>query len=239
VGTIGEEEEAQRLVEQETELNHLEAEKKKPKMNDFDESKQIPNILAPRPSQYALQKLKQYEFVELWYFSPDSYREAACENHSTADDALGIAKSNDILTLKPAASVKASRNALLDHKLPIADFFQAKNAFLLQAKQSNWPKKHLNALSFFYWNLEVHPMRTTHHGDEIILTYASHVRRQWHDDLKTGTAGNISIINPALLQTIGFEVGARRQEETSRCHEAQLQKVSSPHDSLHLALTYK
>jgi len=41
------EEEAQRLVEQETELERLEAEKKKPKMNDFDESKQIPNVLAP------------------------------------------------------------------------------------------------------------------------------------------------------------------------------------------------
>jgi len=82
-------------------------------------------------------------------------------------------------------------------------------------------------------------MRTMPHGDEIILTYASCVQRQWHDDLKTGTAGNISIINPALLQTIGFEVGARHQEETSRRHEAQLQKVSSPHDSLHLVLTIK
>ena len=203
------EDQARVLAEQEAEREWTEAEKKKPKIGDFDESKQIPNVLLPRPSQYAIQKLKQFEYVELWYFSPDGYREASRESRSTADDALGIAKSDDVLTLKSAASIKASKNALLDHELPIADFFQAKNALLQQAKLAGWPEKHLNALSFFYWNLENHPIRNVARGDEIILTYASRVRRHWHDDLKTGTAGNIAVINTHLIQTIGFEVNTR------------------------------
>ena len=219
--------EAQRLAEQEAERERSEAEKKKLKINDFDETKQIPSVLPPCPSQYALQKLCQFEYVELWYFSPDAYREAVRESRSIAEDALGVTKKDDMLTLKPAMAVKASKNALLDHELPIADFFKAKNAFLQQATQAGWPAKHIDAISLFFWNLEVHPMRETPHGDEIILTYASRVRRQWHDDLKMKTAGNISFINATLLQNIGFEVGAQRQEDISRRQEEQLTKVCS------------
>jgi len=207
--------EAQQLAEQEAEWECSEAEKK-PKINDFDETKQIPSVLPPCPSQYALQKLRQFEYVELWYFSPNAYREAARESRSIAEDALGVTKKDDVLTLKPAMAIKASKNALLDHELPIADFFKAKNAFLQQATQAGWPAKHINAISLFFWNLEVHPMWETPHGDEIILTYASRVHRQWHNDLKMKTMGNI-----------GFEVGARRQEDISRRQEEQLTKVCS------------
>jgi len=219
--------EAQRLAEQEAERERSEAEKKKPKINDFDETKQIPSVLPPCPSQYALQKLCQFEYVELWYFSPDAYREAARESCSIAEDALGVTKKDDVLTLKPAMAVKALKNALLDHELPIADFFKAKNAFLQQATQAGWPAKHIDAISLFFWNLEVHPMRETPHSDEIILTYASRVRRQWHNNLKMKTVGNISFINATLLQNIGFEVGARRQEDISRHQKEQLTKVCS------------
>ena len=200
-------------------------EKKKPKIGDFDESKQIPNVLLPHLSQYAIQKLKQFEYVELWYFSPDGYCKATRESRSTADDALGIAKSDEVLTLKSAASIKASKNALLDHKLPMTDFLQAKNTFLQQAKLASCPEKHLNVLLLFYWNLENHSIRSVAHGDEIILTYASRICRHWHDDLKTSTAGNIAVINAHLIQTIGFEVNTRCQDEIAKHHEEQLSKV--------------
>ena len=151
----------------------MEAEKKKPKINDFDETKQIPSVLPPHPSQYALQKLRQFNYVELWYFSPNAYWEAARESCSIAEDALGVMKKDDVLTLKPAMVVKASKNALLDHELPIADFLKAKNAFLQQATQAGWPAKHIDAILLFFWNLEIHPMCDSPHGDEIVLTYAS------------------------------------------------------------------
>ena len=219
------EDEARALAEQVAEREQIEAEKKKPKIGDFDESKQIPNVLLPHPSQYAIQKFKQFEYVELWYFSPDGYHEATRESCSTADDALGIAKSDEVLTLKSVASIKASKNALLDHELPMMDFLQAKNTFLQQAKLASWPEKHLNALLLFYWNLENHSIRSVARGDEIILTYASRICRHWHDDLKTGTAGNIAVINAHLIQTIGFEVNTRCQDEIAKCHEEQLSKV--------------
>ena len=66
------------------------ADKETLKLNDFNEDKPMPSILLPCPSQYALQKLKQGDYVELWYFSSEGYRKAKKEAHSTTDDAFGI-----------------------------------------------------------------------------------------------------------------------------------------------------
>lgn len=52
---------------------------------------------------------------------------------------------------------------------------------------------------------------------------------QWHDDLKTKTAGNISIINDEFIQRIGFEISARCQEEISKKQDEFLQHVSILH----------
>ncbi|KAG2138037.1 uncharacterized protein EDB93DRAFT_1253423 [Suillus bovinus] len=50
---------------------HLEAEKKKKqKMNRIDEASSIGDFLNPHPAQYAIQKLTNFEYVGLWYFSP-------------------------------------------------------------------------------------------------------------------------------------------------------------------------
>lgn len=219
-------EESQQPAGQEDAQEQLELDKKKPGLSDFDEDKPIPGTLLPRLSQYALQKLKQGEYIELLYFSSEGYRDARRDAHSTADDTFGIAKSEEVLTLRPANAVKASKSARLDHELPMVEFLRAKNAFLHHAAQEKWPKKHIDALSLFFWKLENHPMRELPNGEDVILTYASRVRRQWHDDLKAKTAGNISIISTELIQSIGFEINARRQEEAVRRQEEFLQRVS-------------
>jgi hypothetical protein len=63
---------AQRLArELELEAERAELLKKRPKMRDFVIGKKISNSIAPRPSTFALNKLENFEYVELWYFSPD------------------------------------------------------------------------------------------------------------------------------------------------------------------------
>lgn len=212
-----------RLDEAEAEKERKDAEKKKPKINDFDTALPPPSIIVPRPSQYALQKLSTFEFIEMWYFSPDGCAEATRNHRSQADDAFGLTASNDILTIRPVASVKASKNARADHDLTFSEFLQAKNSFLHHVKQSAWPDKHVNVLAEFFWNLENHPMRSNTNGDIIALQYASRIRRQWHDDLKSspGRAFNIAIINENLMNSIAFEVSANAQSRVIR-------KVSTP-----------
>jgi len=69
-----------------------EAEKKKSKINDFDTSTMVADVIIPRPSQYDLQKVKNREYVKLWYFSPDGCREASDSSRSTAEDTFDFSK---------------------------------------------------------------------------------------------------------------------------------------------------
>jgi hypothetical protein len=70
------EEEERRAKEAEADKEHLESERKKPKMNGFSVNATMGDAIAPHPSQYAIQKLNNFKYVELWYFSPDGCKEA-------------------------------------------------------------------------------------------------------------------------------------------------------------------
>ena len=211
-----EEQECQQ-AEEESERERREAEKKKPKINDFNENQAPPIVIIPCPLQYAIQKISAFDFVELWYFSPEGCSEAAKNHRSQADDSFGLTSSNDILTLRPVASVRASHLACADHDLSFSEFLWAKNSFLHHIKQASWPNKHIDALAKFFWNLENHPIRTNENGNAIALLYAARIRHQWHDDLKSnlGTTFNIAIISDALLTSIAFEVNTNCQAKTS------------------------
>ncbi|KAF8840256.1 hypothetical protein BDN67DRAFT_981227 [Paxillus ammoniavirescens] len=173
------EREAQRLVDDEAEREQAELEKKKPKMNNFNDGVEVGNVIIPRPSQYAILRLKNFEFVELWYFSPDGCRDAAKSSSSTMEDTFGISK----------------------------------NSFLVHIEHASWPKKHINALAEFFWHLENHPIRNRRHGDAVMLLYAHRVRRSWHDDLKRGTAFNISKVNDTLMNSFNEEIIDRRRDD--------------------------
>ncbi|KAF8837037.1 hypothetical protein BDN67DRAFT_1014187 [Paxillus ammoniavirescens] len=157
---IEEEAEALLLAEEEVKWERKEAEKKKLKMNDFNKMSSVPSVIIQRPSQYALQKLSTFDFVDLWYCSPTGCTEATRNNRANADD-----------TIK-------------DHELTFEVFLQAKNNFLFYAKNALWPPKHLDALAEFFWNIETHPMRSNPNGNTIVLTYVLRVQCNWHDDLK-------------------------------------------------------
>ncbi|KAG1890036.1 hypothetical protein F4604DRAFT_1914589 [Suillus subluteus] len=94
------------LLEQEAEKERHETEKKKPKINDFQAGTSVGDTLAHRPSQYAIHKLKSFEYIELWYFSPDGCREAADKAKLAADGTFGFTKVDDFIVLKPVAAFK-------------------------------------------------------------------------------------------------------------------------------------
>ncbi|KAG1792599.1 uncharacterized protein HD556DRAFT_1238950, partial [Suillus plorans] len=120
------------------EKERLDAEKKKPKMNGFDKTSSIGDFLTPRPAQYVIQKLTNFEFVELWYFSPDGCKEALRSSHSIAENDLSIMMIDDQLTLRPSSALKASKAALADHKLLFSNFLREKNLFLVQISKAEW-----------------------------------------------------------------------------------------------------
>jgi len=46
-------------------------ERKKPKLPDFEVDMSPPDFLCKRAAQYARKKLNNFEYIELWYFTPD------------------------------------------------------------------------------------------------------------------------------------------------------------------------
>ena len=66
----------------------------------------VADVLVHPPSQYALQKLTTYKYIELWNFTLAGRLDAAKHsNKSQADDTFGISQVDDHLTVCSIASV--------------------------------------------------------------------------------------------------------------------------------------
>ncbi|KAG1742142.1 hypothetical protein EDB19DRAFT_1827796 [Suillus lakei] len=208
-----ERERAEKEVEEQEERR--EAEKKKPKINDFDAGSVVANVIIPRPSQYAIQKIKNMEYVELWYFSPDGCHEASTTARSTSDsdDAYGFAEVDGIIALKTLASFKASHKALQDHDLSWRQFDLAKTSFPVHIEKSGWPDKHQQALALFFTLITNHEHRMRPRGEKTLLRYAGFVRREWHDRLAQNQGFNIGLFNNALYGTISDDVWEAERDE--------------------------
>ena len=110
--------------------------KKKPSIGDFKEDLPLPNVMACCLSQYALQKIAAFKYVKLWYLTKEGCFEATKQAWSQADDAFGLLATSEVLTLRPVASVKASKNARVDHELSLMDILQACASFLEHIKEA-------------------------------------------------------------------------------------------------------
>ena len=243
---VHQEEDQERIQDRREEVPEVLAEqaqdKKKPSISDFEEDAPPPNVIASCLLQYTLQKIAAFEYIELWYFTRDGCFEATKQSHSQPDDTFGLLSSNDVLTLHPVVSVKASKLAKADHELMLTEILQVCTSYLEHIKEARWPNKHVTALFKFFWNIECHPFcLSTWHGDRILTTYAVKIRRHWHDKLKMGNAFNITIINENLLQHIVVEVNDAMLGKVSvilQCNHHTLTatppffRFSSPHHHL-------
>ncbi|GLB39889.1 putative tyrosine recombinase [Lyophyllum shimeji] len=226
-----EEEERQRQDRaREEEAERREKEKKKPKLNDFVAKQAIGDTIQPRPASFATKKLEDFDYIELWYFTEEGCLEASRSNRAVADDTFGLSKVDDVIALRPISSFKASTKVIQDINLDWRQMTMAKNGLLHAMSKADWPQSHVVALAEFFLNLEYHPYRRRQQGEQILITYQARVRREWHDALKgSEPVFDISVINDALLKSIGDEIwDARRAEGVLRLEEALAHTSSRP-----------
>ena len=183
-----------------------EGEKKKLKMKDFDEATKVGNYIALRPAQYALRRVEDFEYVELWYFTPEGCSDATQLQLAQHDDTFGLTKVDDVVVLKSISSLKASRNVIPDTELSFRQVSMAKNTFIPLMTKYAWTEKAINAFAQLFTQLELHPLRQREFGERALITYQARVRREWHDQLRLGSAFNIGILNEDLLQSIYREL---------------------------------
>jgi len=210
--------ETQRRQEQEKEVDDAkrEAERKKPKINDFDPDSVVLAHITPRPSGYALNKIKNLQYIELDYFTIKGCHEAQLDREMTSNhDTLGLTRLDNVATFQPISSLKPSKNIRRDEELPWGEMVFAKNKMLEHMSDSGaWPATHLKATMMLFLELENHPTRSQYLGNQIVVTYAARARRQWFDMLEQNKGFNLGKIGVDLMRNITDKVRDKgRQRE--------------------------
>ena len=167
-----EEAEARRVQrEKEAEEQCKEAEKKRPKLGDFDPGLAIERWIEPRPSSYAINRLDGLEYLELDYFTLRACREASADGHkSVGPDTMAITQLGDSFALRPLSAMRPSKNIRCDEDLSWEEMLDAKNLMLhFMAKSGLWPTAHAESLATFFLNLELHLRKSQINGKKSFI----------------------------------------------------------------------
>ena len=220
-----EEEEGRRAQrDREVEEQRREVEKRKPKLNDFDDNRAVDSWIAPRPAEYALNKINTLEYVELDYFTMRGCLEATRDsNQSTSHDMFGFTQSEGVLAIRPLAAQRASKNIRRDEDLTWDEMQFAKNTMLeCIAKSGVWSDRHALSLASFFVALEGHPVRWNPNGHKILLRYQSQVRREWFSALKRGEGFNLELIREELMQSLTRTIN---DQESAKAVAKEIEEV--------------
>ncbi|TEB24499.1 hypothetical protein FA13DRAFT_1777864 [Coprinellus micaceus] len=160
-----------------------------------------------RPGQYAVNKVKNLEPAEMWYWTVEGCEDAKQQDTSASSSAMTLAQGEHGLIFTPAAAHKPSPKVKADADLTYLQMMIAK-AGLIQSmlKEPNWPNTHVNSFAGLFLIIDNHPLRRLPHGDEALVIYVAEARREWHDALKSTDddveAFDISMVNEERLARI-------------------------------------
>lgn len=192
------------------------ADSKKPKLSSFNPDRMVGSSIEMPPAVFAIRKLERFEFVELWYFTPEGRLEAQTNSFASTQDAFALTNVDDMLALKSVSSMRSSKAVVKDQDLSWDQMFRAKAMMLGQMTLAGWSADHVKSLALMFYNLENHEQRERPNGKQIIQTYAARVRRDWHACLDRQEGYNISVINPLLMRSIADEIQDFIRDESVR-----------------------
>jgi hypothetical protein len=171
----------------------------------------VPDKVALAPLQYTVDKIKAAEYVELWYFTAEGCREASAATLTTADDTIGLLRTDTGLTLQQVKASKPSRNVLPDESLSWDQITTARHNIIDTMVANEWPEKLTVALATMYIKLEA--LKATGTNPCGLIRYHAVVHRLWHKFLKKqADPFNVGVINENLLTRLEGEMRDLDQE---------------------------
>ena len=165
-----------------------------------------------RPTTYAIEKFREFEYVPLWYFT-----EQGCRDTANGDLWEVTITSDNQPSLRPAASP----NALSDEQLTWEQFMDANHLLCRWLIPAGWPEDYAKVLSSFFWEIENHEEKYTPYGKETLLLYQARVREAWRDELKTGHFFYLAKLDEKIMN-------AYRKEVDAKHNAIALKAVSNP-----------
>ena len=180
--------------------------RRKPKLGAFSATVSISDEIPLKPSTFAINKLKDMKYIELYCFSPAGCCDHTGQRLSTADEAFGFTyglspdgSSSNALTLKPVSALAHPGKIVPDENLTWEQIWDAKDCYLSHVIEAGWDKTHVDALVSFFINLDSHPYNDTPEGKQALVWYQAHAREDWHRKLGTAESFNLAILNKSLL----------------------------------------
>jgi hypothetical protein len=196
-----------------------EADKRGPHLPAIDLDAESRTASLQRPTAYAIDKFRKFEYVPLWYFTEQGCQ-AADKDKASNDDLWDVTKTSDNrLSLRAAASNRPSPNALSDEQLTWEQFMDANHLLCRWLIPAGWPEDYAKILSSFFWQLKNHEDKAIVDGKETLLLYQARTRKAWHDELKAGHFFNLAKLNEKTMNTYRKEVESK--------HNAALRKAVS------------
>ncbi|KAI0647279.1 hypothetical protein C8Q79DRAFT_925847 [Trametes meyenii] len=176
------------------------------------EGKMGPDTFLDPPSQFAQNKIRKWEYIELSYFTAQEREKAKRQQLAFNDDVLSIERGSHSLTLTPAA--QASKDARGDHELTWDEVMQARGPYMEWLEKLQWPRTYIEMHATFFWRLDTHELRSQKGGTDVLVRYQAKYRREWHLSLDNREPFDLSVINEEGLAKIRTEI-LREQLEAS------------------------
>jgi hypothetical protein len=176
------------------------------KLGAFSATTTIGDKVALKPSTFAINKLKEKKYIELYCFTPAGCRDHANLRLSTAEEAYSFSygsspenPAGSTLTLKPVSALSHPRKIIPDENLTWEQVRDAKACYLSHVIKAKWSPAHIEALMTFFVNLDSHPYSNTPEGKQALVWYQAHAREDWHQKLGTTDSFNLAMLNKTLL----------------------------------------
>lgn len=165
---------------------------------EFNDQRVVDTRPSFRPCTYAKTEVDAVRYCALWYFTSEGGKKISAAVPDGSANSLSFADDDGVLTLRPTASVRASKNVIPDSKLSWDQFDVASRRFVEYVASSKaWGRRGTEAMYDLFNNLKDHPVREQEGGRTAIQRYAEDVRVLFHDELKSGGPGGV--FNPGLI----------------------------------------
>ena len=185
------------------------ADKRGPQLPPIDLEAKSLTMSLQRPTTYAVEKFRKFEYVPLWYFSEQGCQ-AADRDKASNEDLWDVTKTSDnCLSLCTAATNRPSPNALTDEQLTWEQFMDASHLLGRWLIPAGWPEGYARVLSSFFWQIENHEDKSIPEGKETLLLYQSRTRKAWHEELKAGHFFNLAKLDEKKMNTYRKEIDAK------------------------------
>ena len=141
---------------------------------DFQVGMPIDKEIEPIPSKYTLDKVKTFEYVQLWYFTKDGLEDARTIPPSQHEGTFGLLKMDTGFTLKQVKANGPSKKAVEDESLDWSQVCSTKHNILHAT--ASWLQKYKVALASLFTNLEIKHSKGA--NPRTLVLYQAVVRRQ-------------------------------------------------------------